>query len=131
MDLSEFDVNDTAAIEGQWVHIGKGAELRIAKFNNEKYRDFVKKKMKPYRSAMRAGSVDESLITEIVVQAMSRHVLLDWKGLTERGEPLTYSIEKAEQLLRDKEPFRDLVLTLSQDAAMFQEAEVEDGEKNS
>lgn len=131
MDLSDFDVNDTLALEGQWVPIGKDASLRIAKLNNEKYREFVKKKTKPYRSAMRAGTVDEDLMVEIIVQAVARHVLLDWKGLTEKGEPLTYTVQAAERLLRDKEPFRDLVMSLAQDSQLFQEAEDEDAEKNS
>lgn len=131
MDLSEFNVNDTLALEGQWVPISQDAQLRIAKFNNEKYRDFVKKKMKPYRSAMRAGSVDEDLVQEIVIQGMARHVLLDWKGLTEKGEALPYSQARAEELLRKMEPFRDLVMSLSQDAQLFQEVETEEAEKNS
>lgn len=130
MDLSTFDVNDKLSIEGTWVPISKDASLKVARINNEKYREFVKQKTKPYRSAIRAGSVDEDLMTEIVVQAMARHVLLDWKGLTEKGTDITYSVETAERLLRDKEPFRDLVASLANDQQLFQEAEQEDGEKN-
>lgn len=130
MDLGTFDVNDELSIAGQWVPIGKGAKLRIARLNNEKYRDFIKLKMKPYRSAMRAGTVDEDLTTEVVVQAMARHILLDWEGLTEKGSAVVYTVEKAEELLRDKEPFRDLVMALANDQQLFQEAEIEAGEKN-
>lgn len=131
MDLSEFDVSDSLSVEGQWVEVGKSASLRIARLNNEKYRDFIKKKSKPYRSAMRAGTIDEDLMTEIVVQAMARTILLDWKGLTEKGVEVLYSVEKAESLLRDKEPFRDLVTSLANDASLFQQVELEDAAKNS
>lgn len=130
MDLSDFDLNDELSVEGRWVPIGKDAELKIARMNNEKYRDFVKKKLKPYRSAMRAGTVDDALTTEIVVMAMARHVLLDWKGLTEKGEPLAYAVETAERLLRDKEPFRELVASLATDQQLFQDADEEAAEKN-
>lgn len=130
MDLSQFDVSDELSVRGCWVSIGKDAKLRVARMNNESYREFIKKKTKPYRSAMRAGTLDEDLMTEIVVQAMARHILLDWDGLTEKGAKIPYTVEKAEEILRTKEPFRDLVLSLSQDQELFQEAEVEDAEKN-
>ena len=131
MDLSTFDVNDTLSIEGKWVPISKSAKLRIARLNNENYRNFVKKATLPYKGAMRHGQVDEDLMTEIIIQACARHILLGWEGLTEKGEPVAYSVPKAEQLLRDKEPFRDLVMSLANDQQLFNEAEVEEGEKNS
>lgn len=130
MDLSEFDVSDTLSVEGRWVDIARGAKLRIARMNNEKYRDFIKKKTKPYRSAIRAGSVDEDLMTEIIIQAMARHILLDWEGITEKGSTLAHTVETAERILRDKEPFRELVASLASDQQLFQEAEVEEAEKN-
>lgn len=131
MDLSTFDVNDTLSLEGQWVPIGKTASLKIARMNNENYREFVKKKTKPFRSAIRAGQVDEELMTEIIIQAVARHILLDWKGITENKEELAYNTANAERVLRDKEPFRDLVMSLANDQQLFQEADLEDGAKNS
>lgn len=131
MDLSTFDLDDKLSVEGQWVPIGKSAKLKIARLNNEKYREFIKQKTKPYRSAMRAGTVDDELMTEIMVQAMARTILLGWDGLTDKGEAVPYTIETAERLLRDKEPFRELVASLANDQQLFQEAEIADGEKNS
>lgn len=130
MDLNEFSVNDKLSVEGKWVPIGKSAELRIARLNNEPYRDFIKKKLKPYKSAMRSGVVDDDLMTEVLVQAMARYILLDWKGLTEKGEALVYNIETAERVLREKEPFRELVASLANDADLFREAEIEEAAKN-
>lgn len=130
MDLSDFDLSDTLSIEGRWVPVGKTGRLKIARMNNEKYREYVKKQTKPYRSAIRAGTVDDELMTEIVVRAMARHILLDWEGITEKKVPITYTIEKAEELLRTKEPFRELVASLATDQQLFQEAEVEEAEKN-
>lgn len=130
MELTDFDVNDDLSVNGTWVPVGKDAKLLIARINNEKYRDFIKKKTKPYRSAIRAGQLDETLMTEIVVEALARTILLGWEGLTEKGEALVYSVSKAEDLLRRKEQFRDLVTSLANDASLFQEAEVEDSEKN-
>lgn len=131
MDLDSYSVNDKDSVEGKWVPIGKDAELKIARLNNEPYRDFIKKKLKPYKSAMRAGAVDEDVINAVVVQAMARHILLDWKGLKESGKPLIYSIEECERVLRDKEQFRELVAALANDADLFRDAELEDGAKNS
>lgn len=131
MDLDSYNIDDKLSVEGKWVPIGKDAELKIARLNNEPYRDFIKKKLKPYKSAMRAGAVDDDVMTNVVIQAMARHILLDWKGLREKGEPLVYSLETCERVLRDKEQFRELVATLANDADLFREAEIEDGVKNS
>ncbi len=131
MDLDNFTLDDNLSVSGKWVPISANASLLIARLNNEKYREFVKKKLKPYRSAMRAGSVDEDLMNKVVIQAVARHVLLDWKGLTEKGNPVPYSIEKAEEVLEAKEAFRDLVISLASDQQLFMEAEEEDSEKNS
>lgn len=130
MDLEDFDVNDALSVEGTWVPISKDARLRIARMNNEKYREFVKKKLKPYRSAMRAGTLDDELMTEIVVQGMARHILLDWEGMKEKGVLTPYSIDTAERWLRSKEPFRELVASLSTDQQLFQEADLEEASKN-
>lgn len=131
MDLDSYKIDDKVSVEGKWVPIGKDAELKIARLNNEPYRDFIKKKLKPYKSAMRAGAVDEDLLNAVVVQAMARHILLDWKGLKESGQPLVYSIEECERILKEKEQFRELVASLANDADLFREAEIEDGTKNS
>lgn len=131
MDLSTFDVNDKLSIEGKWVPIGKDAKLRVARLNNENYRAYVKKATSPYKGAMRAGQVDEDLMTEIIIQAAARHILLGWEGLTENKEPVPYSVPKAEELLRNKEPFRDLVMSLANDQQLFNDAEIEESEKNS
>lgn len=131
MDISNFDVSDSLSIEGQWVPIGRNARLKIARMNNERYRKYIKTKTKPYQSAIRAGTVDDELMIEIVVQAMARTILLDWEGLTENKAPIPYTVEKAEELLRNKEPFRELVASLANDQQLFQEEEVADGEKNS
>lgn len=131
MDLDSYNIDDKLSVEGKWVPIGKNAELKIARLNNESYREFIKKKLKPYKSAMRAGAVDDDLLNAVVIQAMARHVLLDWKGLKEKGKPLVYSIEECERVLKEKEQFRELVAALANDADLFREAELEDGTKNS
>lgn len=130
MDLDSYSVDDKLSVEGKWVPISATAKLRIARLNNEPYREFIRKKLKPYKSAMRAGSLDDSLMTEVVIQAMARHILLDWEGLKESGAELKYSLETCERILRDKEQFRELVAALANDADLFREAEIEDGVKN-
>ena len=55
--------------------------------------------------------------------ALARAVLVDWEGLTERGEALAYTPEKAEALLRDMPTFRKLVEDCAGDIEGFRPRE--------
>ena len=63
MDLSKFKADRTAEDEGVWVALDgddNGAQIKLARIGNRRYREAMQRRMKPYRRALRAGTLDET-----------------------------------------------------------------------
>lgn len=134
MDLSRFKTDTALEDEGVWTTIDAAtdAEIRIARIGNRRYRETMARRLKPYRRALRAGTLDESVTERITAEVLAETVLLDWRGLTVGDEPLPYSRDKARDLLLDPafRDFRDLVVELAGELDLYRERDLEDAEKN-
>lgn len=135
MDLSRFKTDTALEDEGVWTTIdaASDAEIRIARIGNRRYRETMAKRLKPYRRALRAGTLDDSVTERLTAEVLAETVLLDWRGLTVDGAPLHYSRERARDLLLDPayRDFRDLVVELAGELDLYRERDLEDAEKNS
>lgn len=111
----------------------EGGELLVARANNEDFRHAlaidIRKNGDGQRRLRQLRRDDPKKLAEIVDQAtircMARHVLLDWRGITEDGVEVPYSPEKAEEYLEHVTDFRDLVSELASDVTLYQEEEAE------
>ncbi|MFX4220699.1 MAG: hypothetical protein ACMVO3_06715 [Thalassobaculum sp.] len=134
MDLSRFKTDTALEDEGVWTTIdaASDAEIRIARIGNRRYRETMAKRLKPYRRALRAGTLDDSVTERLTAEVLAETVLLDWRGLTVDGAPLPYSRETARDLLLDPayRDFRDLVVELAGELDLYRERDLEDAEKN-
>jgi hypothetical protein len=135
MDLTRFKADPQLEDEGVWtsVDVGTGARIKIARIGNRRYREAMTKRLKPYRRALRNGTLDERVTEQITAEVLAETVLLDWQGLTDGGAPLTYSAEAARTLLCDTrfKDFRDLVVEMASDLELYRQQDLEDAEKNS
>ena len=114
MDLKkEFAFDETLSVEGVWVSIGDGADLLVARMNNPKYRKHLRRALLPY--TRRGGTMSEKQNREVLVDATANCILLDWKGMSEDGKVLKYSVEEAKRLFFDYEDFFQLVIGLAAD----------------
>lgn len=97
--LNKYKTDKTAELEGVWVEVDTGVEMRIARLNNDKARDMRRRLEKPYRSF---ATIPEKVSEEIMRKVVANAVLVDWKGVTgEDGKIIPYSPETAEKLLTD------------------------------
>jgi hypothetical protein len=135
MDLNRFKTDTALEDEGVWttVDAASGAELRIARIGNRRYRETMARRLKPYRRALRAGTLDDVVTERITAEVLAETVLLDWRALERGGKPLPYSRETARELLLDPayRDFRDLVVELAGELDLYRERDLEDAEKNS
>lgn len=135
MDLGRFKTDTALEDDGVWTTIdaGSGAEIRIARIGNRRYREAMARRLKPYRRALRAGTLDDSVTERITAEVLAETVLLDWRGLTNAGAPLPYGRETARDLLLDPayRDFRDLVVELAGELDLYRERDLEAAEKNS
>lgn len=135
MDLSRFKTDTAREDDGVWTTIdaSSDAQIRLARIGNRRYREAMARRLKPYRRALRAGSLDESVTERITAEVLAETVLLDWRGLTAGDAPLPYSRETARDLLLNPayRDFRDLVVELAGELDLYRERDLEDAEKNS
>ena len=133
MDIAKFRIDPAAEDEGVWTALGGDAEVRLARIGNRRYREALAARLKPYRRAIRAGSMPEEAIEKLVTEAVCETVLLDWRNLELDGEPVPYSPARALELLSDPamRDLRDLVVELAGDMELYRARELEEAEKNS
>lgn len=126
--LSKYKTDKDAETNGVWVEVDNGVELKVARINNDKAREERRRLEKPYRNF--ANGAPEHVQEDILRKVVSKHVLLDWKGVTDDdGKPLTFSAETAEKLFKEFPDFLNDVLNLSMARETFA-AEATEAVKN-
>lgn len=130
MKFSKFATNQTAEVEGAWVDLGEGAQVRVARLGNDRYTKYLEKAYRPYRKAQRNNTVPESVVRRLFTEALGHTILLDWRGFTDdAGHEVEYSVEAAIQKLTELKDFRDLIVEIATEANTFRDEEIaEEGE---
>lgn len=129
--FADFAVNEALSQDGVWVPYAGDAEFLIARAGNKNYRKVAqalyKKNERMLDSKTEAAS---DKLTEIVIEAMAKGTLLNWRGNVQyQGAPLPYSLENARKLLAH-ERFRDWVDAQAKDEAQYAAVQEEEDEKN-
>lgn len=129
--FADFAVDETTANSGVWVPYRGDVEFLIARHSNRKYRDVLQNLYKRNKAVIdRGGDAAEDKMKEILVEAMAKGILLDWRGgMTFQGEPLTYSVDNAKKLL-ELEGFRDWVDGQAKAEEAYKAVKEEEAEKN-
>jgi hypothetical protein len=128
LDLfSSFAVNEALSDDGVWCHYTGDVYFLIGRAGNRHYRKVAQALYKKNTRILDGqNEAANEKLTEIVVEAMAKGILLGWKGDVQyQGKPLEYSYENAKMLLQ-MERFRDTIDSFAKDEAQFaavQEAE--------
>lgn len=132
MDLSTiFSTDQQLEITGRWFNFGEKARVKIARQNNPKNREAVRRVFAPYREATIGGAHDDTTAVKLLIEVMADSILVGWEGLTEKGQPLPYSKENAVRLLTNLPNFRDWVVTQAQRMENFKDKSMEEDLGNS
>lgn len=132
MDVKKrFATDRTLELDGVWVQIDKDARVKIARRDNPRYREVLRRESAPYRQAARAGMLSDETAEQILIKVLAETVVLDWEGFTENGKPLPYSKENAVRLLTELKDFLDFVVSASAEAELFKAQADEADAKNS
>lgn len=130
MDIFEqYATDETKEVEGTWVDDGD-AELLIARAGNRRYTKKLLKLYDRHKKALdRKDDAADALSDNILIEVLSETILLGWKNITLKGEPLPYTPENAQKLLAIKD-FRKRVMDLSDDFDAYKVKEEADQAKN-
>ncbi|TFH65748.1 MAG: hypothetical protein E4G91_01325 [Candidatus Zixiibacteriota bacterium] len=132
MDLrKEYGFTDkTLETEGVDVKISSGAIVTVARTNNPKFKNYLRQLLKPYERQMQRKRMDDELLEDLTLKAISKYVLLGWKGIELDGKPVKYSPEKAYELMKEFEDFAEDVLDAASMRETFRAEIVEENTKN-
>jgi hypothetical protein len=123
--FNDFETSKDAEKQGVWVDYGD-YRLRIARSGgrNQGYIQALAKATKPHRRAIIAGHIKEAQMRAIMVPVYAKYVLVGWEGVaTREGDPIDYSVEKAQELLTELPDFFEEVQSRSSDISLFQDAD--------
>ncbi len=131
-DLNEeFGSNETAEIEGVWIHLGEVARVRVARLGNPKTQKAYRKIPKAIRSQMEQGILGNKQTRQFMVKFLAAYVLMDWDKLYDDGKLLpSYSSDLGTKFLLKYRRFQDRIWELSLDDDLFNVGEVEDDAGN-
>ena len=109
-----------------------GASIKLARVGNPKYRELMQTRLKPFRRAMRAGTLPDDTLERVTTEVLADAVVLDWRNLLLDGEKIPYSRDATIRLLSDPDlrDFRDFIVEAASDIAHYREQDLEDAEKN-
>ncbi len=132
MDFNNFKTNVNKETDGVWSELAKGTRIKVARMNNAKYKKSLRKLMAPHKIAIRRNTMPDAVAETLLNRCIAETILLDWEGFQHDGEDVTYSAEKAFEILEDKElkDFRDYVVEVSEDLDLYKVEEDEEAIKN-
>lgn len=127
MDIfKSFATNTDAEVAGVWKDISADAKIKVARAGNRPYSRSLTKQIEKYRAALDTkDDVADDTSDMIMVDLLAEHILLDWEGISYKGEVLPYTKDNAKMLLRVKD-FRKLVSAQSDTLANFLAEKEED-----
>lgn len=133
MDLNSFATNVELSEEGVWCPVDAVTEIRVARYGNRKFQRLLQKLSAPYKVQMERQMMKDEVAESVFIEALATAILVDWRGMTQNGEPLDYTVGNAIAVLSNPKlkDFRDLVVSLSQDAEMFRDEEVAEAKEKS
>ncbi len=133
-NIYELLETDTDAEEdGIWVEISDGVRVKIASTDSKRYREKVVQLLKPYRKILQAGGrIPEAKQEQIAIESIVDGLLLDWKGITDRGgKTMKFNRENALKVITELKKFRELISEIAGEAETFNKHALEDAAKNS
>lgn len=111
-----FSTDSSLEKEGIAVEYGEATIiLARAGGSNRKFQSVLERKMRPYRSAINSGTMDESTAERLLAEAYAEAVIRAWDGVTfppdheQAGQPMPFSADNVVKVLLDlPDLFRDI-----------------------
>lgn len=116
--------------QGVWVDF-MGSNLLIASTSNISYQRLLTRLQQPHRRKIDKGTLDPSIMKELLCKGLSEGILLDWKNVIDgKGEVVEYSTKLAHAALMNNEDLRDFVIDTGANYDNFKIEAVEDAVKS-
>jgi len=132
MDIRKlFGVNKAKESEGAWVPIGGGIEVKVKRAGqaNKEFAAEQMKMLKPFSKQIAMNTMDMDVLRQINAKLFAKHVIVDWRGISENGEKVPFSKEKFIEYATEMPDFFSDIFTAATELQNFQDAEDAELEK--
>jgi len=116
--------------DGVWYDIAEGLRMRIARIGNPNYQKRFQALSKPYRRAIRRGTLSDEIAEKLLIQCMSETIVLDWEGLEDEGKLVPYSKDAVVAILTKYPELRGYINDIANELEGFQEDLTEEADEN-
>ena len=124
--MFKFDEDVPLTDEGVWID-WNGSKFKIAHTSNMKFQRALARLQQPYKRKLDAGTMDPAKNRQILAQAMSEALLLDWQNVANKeGDVTPYSVDNGHKALIKSEDFRDFVSNFAMNLDNFRSEVVEE-----
>lgn len=133
MDLEMIKTDQDLENQGAWVKLDHLTEVKIRSTSSRLYQEQARKKYGPLASLVEivgVENVSRDQQEQMVQDLMAEVLIVDWKGLTDKGVDVPYSLETAREIVKIPR-FRDLVWKHAQALQTFKAKSNEGAAKNS
>lgn len=125
MKLSQLAYDKEKELDGVWFECPEGLRLRVARLNNPKYQEFLRKQ------GAKSRGITTSKISDWTFQAAAKFLLKGWENLQdEKGNDIPFSVSKAEELMKEYSDLYQWVQEFASDREMFRREELDGATKN-
>lgn len=126
----EFDFDPKTEVEGVWFVIRGDAAVLIAAWENPNFITTFRRLPRDIRRRADSGRLSEEEDRVYMAGVMIETILLGWKNLTDKGEPLAYSKKNALRMFKEHPKFYKFVIECAQNEQAFLISEREEDVKN-
>ena len=117
--------NTDTLTQGAWVDYG-GSKFLIAHSSSLKFQRVFSRLQAPHRSKVEKGTLDPAISKEIVCQAFSKAIILDWKDVVDdKGVDVEFSSDMAFQALMCNTDLVEYIQEASTNLANFKAEELD------
>ena len=117
--FAQYATDESLELNGSWRSLGGDAEILVARNLNPRYSSLLSKLYAQNQQTLDLNAADgtehpDALAKseELMVEVIAKTILLGWKNLAYKGQPLEYSEANAKMLLKHRD-FRRLVVEKS------------------
>lgn len=128
-----FETDTKAEIEGFWHPVTDTSSFKLARAGgaNTKFIKMMESLTRPHRRKIDDGSIDNELASDLMQEAFAQTVILDWKGVTDKGgKAIKFSPQAAHRLMQDLPELFSELRDVAAKHANFRLANIEADTKN-
>jgi hypothetical protein len=123
-----FGTDDETEQRGFVLEFGEGVEITIARAggSNKKFQRFHEAKMRPYRTQIAAGTMDEDVTRGLLAESYAHAIVLKWKGVRDDdGKDIPFTKQNVIDVLLAVPDFFDTIFNESTRMVNYQLAGIE------